>query len=82
MISPKLDLRNPHRSENAVTFLETVRKTIDDAWHHNPKMNWLGMEETLRDVISARKRGVISDDTCINLCDEIIAAFTKRGHCS
>ena len=67
--------------------MSEVEARIENAWEkHKPgvkgrlKMDWLGLEHTLRLILLAYKREVYDPDSTILLMDEALAAFTRRGH--
>ena len=57
---------------------QQIEQAIEKAWDAKPiKMNWPGMERCIR---SALELPDIPADSQIVLIDEIVAAFTHRGH--
>jgi hypothetical protein len=58
---------------------QTIHLNIDVAWE-DKRMNWLGMENTLRDILEWCVAGGCTASRAVILIDETIAAFTKRGN--
>jgi hypothetical protein len=57
---------------------EEILKKFDDQWNvKKPKMDWLGMENLLVDIL---KRSELSEHDKLLAVQECIDAFTRRGH--
>ncbi len=68
--------------------LQELRARIGAQWdaRGRPKMDWLGLEDVLRDILRAYKEGdpgpgetQTSAGQALALVDEALAAWTKRG---
>lgn len=61
-------------------FIETVERCIRQANKSDARMDWIGMEQTIRDVFEARANCEVDDFHTLLYISEIIGSFTKRGY--
>lgn len=62
-----------------VTPLSSIRGTIASQYKiKHPKMNWLALEQCLRQILKSVPENSIND--YVLLIDDALAAFTRRGH--
>ena len=58
-----------------------IRNRLDSQWDEKArKMDWLGLEDILCDILRLPNDGVITDSHKLTLIKEAIDAYTKRGH--
>lgn len=60
--------------------LETLRNRIDLQWQRLPgKMNWMGLEDDLRDILAHVNQATILPGEALRLISDAIGAHTGRG---
>lgn len=65
---------------------EIVLNTIEAQWDNDThrrsgaRMDWIGMESLLRNIIRLYRYGRADGDEAISLVDDAMAAFTRRGN--
>lgn len=62
------------------SYLEQIQNKIKAAWQDSdPTVKWHQLELIQRDIIRTWRNNRVHSDDAIDLLDEALAAFTKRG---
>jgi hypothetical protein len=74
MIRKKTKRRNPYANS-----LENLKAQIEKEWNNKPKMDWLQLETSIREVYIYLDREEITKAQALSMIAEIIEVYTRRG---